>query len=82
MRAYIMIAVLAALAMFAVAHTASTEDRVIVAPACTADCSGHEAEADNGVLQYNERRRGLFLLGDVRCIPGKRIIDRCRVMSA
>jgi hypothetical protein len=49
MRAYIMVADLAALAMFAVAHTTSTEDRVIGAPACTADCSGHEAEADNGV---------------------------------
>jgi hypothetical protein len=49
MRAQILFAVLAALAMFAVAHTASTEDRVIGAPDCTVDCSGHEAEADNGI---------------------------------
>jgi hypothetical protein len=44
MRAYIMIAAFAALAMIAVAHTASTEDRVIGAPDCTADC-----DIDNGV---------------------------------
>ncbi len=47
MRAHIMIAVLTALAIFAVAHTASTQDRVIGAPECTADCSDHEA--DNGI---------------------------------
>ena len=49
MRAHIMIAVLAALAMFAVAHTASTQSRVIGAPDCTGDCSAHEAQADNGI---------------------------------
>ena len=49
MRAHIMIAVLAALAMFAVAHTASTEDRLIGAPDCTVDCSGQAANTDNGI---------------------------------
>jgi hypothetical protein len=49
MRAHIMIAVLAGLAMFAVAHTASTQNRVIGAPDCTADCSTHEAQTDNGI---------------------------------
>jgi hypothetical protein len=49
MRAHIVIAVLAALAMFAVAHTASTKNRVIGAPDCTVDCSEHEAQADNGI---------------------------------
>jgi hypothetical protein len=49
MRAHVMIAVLMALAMFAVAHTASTQDRVIGAPDCSVDCSAHEAQADNGI---------------------------------
>jgi hypothetical protein len=49
MRAHIMIAVLTALAMFAVAHTASTQDRVIGAPDCAGNCSDHEAQADNGI---------------------------------
>ena len=49
MRAHIMIAVLTALAMFAVAHTASTQNRVIGAANCTVDCSEHEAQADNGI---------------------------------
>jgi len=49
MRAHIMIAVLTALAMFAVAHTASTQNRVIGAPDCAVDCSDHEAQADNGI---------------------------------
>jgi hypothetical protein len=49
MRAHIMIAVLTALAMFAVAHTASTQIRVIGAPDCTVDCSEHQAQADNGI---------------------------------
>jgi hypothetical protein len=49
MRAHIVIAVLTALAMFAVAHTASTKNRVIGAPDCTVDCSEHEAQADNGI---------------------------------
>ena len=48
MRAHIVIAVLAALATFAVAHTASTQNRVIGAPDCTVDCSEHETQADNG----------------------------------
>ena len=48
MRAHIVIAVLTGLAMFAVAHTASTQDRVIGAPDCTVDCSDHEVQADNG----------------------------------
>ena len=39
MRAYIMIAAFAALAMIAVAQTVSTEDRVIGAPDCAVDCS-------------------------------------------
>jgi hypothetical protein len=47
MRADIMIAVLAALAIFAVAHMASTEDRVIGDPDCTVDCSGQAADTDN-----------------------------------
>ena len=45
MRAYIMIAAFAAIAMIAVAHTASTEDRVIGAPDCTVDCSRQAADA-------------------------------------
>jgi hypothetical protein len=49
MRAYIMIAAFAALAMIAVAHTASTEDRVVGAPDCTVDCSGQAADTDNGI---------------------------------
>jgi hypothetical protein len=49
MRAHIMIAVLTALAMFAVAHRASTQNRVIGAPDCTVDCAGYEAQADNGI---------------------------------
>ena len=49
MRAYIMIAAFAALAMIAVAHTASTEDRVIGAPDCTVDCPGQAADTDNGI---------------------------------
>jgi hypothetical protein len=49
MRAYIMIAAFAALAMIAVAHTASTEDRVIGAPDCTVDCSRQAADTDNGI---------------------------------
>jgi hypothetical protein len=52
MRAHIVIAVLAALAMFAVAHTASTQNRVIGAPDCTVDCSEHEAQADNEVTSF------------------------------
>jgi hypothetical protein len=43
MRAYFTIAALIALAMLAVARTASTQYRVI---GCTADC---EVEADNGI---------------------------------
>jgi hypothetical protein len=49
MRAYIMFATFAALAMIAVARTASTEDRVIGAPDCTVDCSGQGANTDNGI---------------------------------
>ena len=49
MRAYIVIVAFAALAMIAVAHTASTEDRVIGAPDCTVACSGQAADADNGI---------------------------------
>jgi hypothetical protein len=49
MRAHIMIAVLTALAMFAVAHRTSIQNRVIGAPDCTVDCSEHQAQADNGI---------------------------------
>jgi hypothetical protein len=49
MRAYIMIAAFAALAMIAVAHTTNTEDRVIGAPDCTVDCSAQAADTDNGI---------------------------------
>jgi hypothetical protein len=49
MRAYIMIAAFAALAMIAIAQTVSTEDRVIGDPDCTVDCSGHAADTDNGI---------------------------------
>ena len=48
MRAYIIIAAFAALAIIAI-HTASTEDRVIGDPDCTADCSGQAADTDNGI---------------------------------
>jgi hypothetical protein len=47
MRAHIIIAAFAALAMIAIAHTASTEDRVIGDPDCTVDCSGQAADTDN-----------------------------------
>ena len=49
MRAYIMIAAFVAIAMMAVAHTASTEDRVIGAPDCPVDCSRQTADTDNGI---------------------------------
>jgi hypothetical protein len=49
MRAYIMIAAFAALAMIAVARTASTGDRVIGAPDCRVDCSRQAADTDNGI---------------------------------
>jgi hypothetical protein len=49
MRAYFMIAAFAALAMIAIAQSASTEDRVIGAPDCTVDCSGRAADFDNGI---------------------------------
>jgi hypothetical protein len=48
-RAYILIAAFAALAMFAVARTASTEDRVIGDASCTVDCPAGDAGADNGI---------------------------------
>jgi hypothetical protein len=48
MRAYIIIAAFAALAMIAIAHTVSTEDRVIGDPDCTVDCSGQAADTENG----------------------------------
>jgi len=48
MRAYIMLAAFAALAMIAIAQT-NTEDRVIGAPDCTVDCSGQAADTDNGI---------------------------------
>ena len=48
MRAYMMIAGFAALAVIAI-HTASTEDRVIGDPDCTADCSGQATDTDNGI---------------------------------
>ena len=38
-----------AFAIFAVAHAASTEDRVIGDPDCTADCSGQATDTDNGI---------------------------------
>jgi hypothetical protein len=47
MRAYIMLAAFAALAMIAIDQT-NTEDRVIGAPDCTVDCSG-QADTDNGI---------------------------------
>ena len=49
MRAYIMLAAFAALAMIAIAQTTNTEDRVIGAPDCTVDCSGQAADTDNGI---------------------------------
>jgi hypothetical protein len=48
MRAYIMLAALAGLAMIAIAQT-TTEDRVIGAPDCTVVCSGQAADTDNGM---------------------------------
>jgi hypothetical protein len=47
MRAYIVIAALAAVAMFAVAQ--SREDRVIGAAQCSVDCLEHDADIDNGL---------------------------------
>jgi hypothetical protein len=47
-RAYILIAAFAALAMFAVARTPSTEDRVIGDASCAVDCPAGDAGADNG----------------------------------
>jgi hypothetical protein len=49
MRAYIMLAAFAALAMIAIAQTMNTEDRVIGAPDCTVDCSGQAADTENGI---------------------------------
>lgn len=49
MRAYILIAAFAAVAMFAVARTASTKDRVHGAASCTVDCPAGDAGADNGI---------------------------------
>jgi hypothetical protein len=49
MRAYIMIAAFAALAMIAVARTASTGDRAMGAPDCSVDCSRQAADTDNGI---------------------------------
>jgi hypothetical protein len=48
-RAYILIAAFAALAMFAAAHTAGSADRVVGAASCTVNCPADDAEADNGV---------------------------------
>ena len=48
MRAYIILAAFAALAIIAIAQ-ATTEDRVIGAPDCTVDCSGQAADTDNGI---------------------------------
>ena len=47
MRAYIMLAAFAALAMIAIAQTINTEDRVIGDPDCTVDCSGQAANTDS-----------------------------------
>jgi hypothetical protein len=49
MRAYITIAAFAALAVIAVAHTASTEDQVIGASDCMVGCSGQAAAIDHRV---------------------------------
>jgi hypothetical protein len=49
MRANIMLAAIAALAMIAIAKTTNTEDRVIGAPDCTVDCSGQATDTDNGI---------------------------------
>jgi hypothetical protein len=48
MRAYIMLAAFAALAIIAITQT-MTEDRVIGDPDCTVDCSGQAADTDNGI---------------------------------
>ena len=45
--ALIIIPVLTALAMFAVAHTANTQDRVIGAPDCVVEYRAHETQADD-----------------------------------
>jgi len=47
MRAYIVIAAITALAMFAVAQ--GKEDRVIGAANCSVDCPEHDADVDNGL---------------------------------
>ena len=47
MRAYIVIAAFAALAMFAVAQ--SKDDRVIGAANCSVDCPERDADVDNGL---------------------------------
>jgi hypothetical protein len=49
MRAYIILAAFAALAMIAIAQTMNTEDRVIGAPDCTVNCSGQAADTENGI---------------------------------
>jgi hypothetical protein len=49
MRAHIAIAIFAALAMFAVAHTVVTQDRTIDTSDCTVDCPGRAAAGDNGI---------------------------------
>jgi hypothetical protein len=43
MRAYIVIGVLAILAMFARIYAANTQDRISAGLTCTADCSGYDA---------------------------------------
>jgi hypothetical protein len=48
-RAYILIAAFAGLAMFAVARTAGGEDRVVGATSCTVDCLADDTGADNGI---------------------------------
>jgi hypothetical protein len=47
MRAYIVIAAITALAMFAVAQ--GKEDRIIGAANCSVDCPEHDADVDNGL---------------------------------
>jgi hypothetical protein len=49
MRAYIVVAAFAAIAMIAIAQMTSTEDRVIGAPDCTVNCSGQAADTENGI---------------------------------
>jgi hypothetical protein len=49
MRAYLVIAALAALAVLVIAHEATTPDPTFGALACTAGCSGHAADIDNGI---------------------------------